>query len=228
MALCFGFSVPDHGTSRKVYILPLRVSIIEPVHESFRKLAFGMLTTALKWRNTYGVDALMASGEIGLVKTVPKFTEQFQLGRSYYHGFDRKKRPVFYAHARMHDPKAQPALTVEKFTVYSMEIGRVLMAHVGQTCLVFDLTGFGLKNMDWGFVLFLAKSFEAYYPVRIAINNSYINTNIVGVGNSRARHSAWRTVDILRHMEGSFAITRPSGSIENHIHKGLYRTMRAY
>lgn len=121
---------------------------------------------SLNWRRTYGVDDLIISGEVGLLPQIPKLLEQFQLGRSYFHGFDRSRRPVFYAHTRMHDPKAQSALTVEKFTIYSMEIGRVLMAHVGQICLVFDLVGFGLKNMDWGFVLFLAKSFEAYYPVR--------------------------------------------------------------
>lgn len=30
--------------------------------------------------------------------------------------------------------------------------------------IVFDMTGFGLKNMDWQCVLFLVKCMEAYYP----------------------------------------------------------------
>jgi len=33
-----------------------------------------------------------------------------------------------------------------------------------QNCLVFDMTDFGLKNMDWPFITFLSRRFEAYYP----------------------------------------------------------------
>lgn len=30
--------------------------------------------------------------------------------------------------------------------------------------LIFDMTGFGLRNMDWNCILYLLKCFEAYYP----------------------------------------------------------------
>lgn len=46
-----------------------------------------------------------------------------------------------------------------------METGRLLIQSPVETvALVFDLTNFGLANMDYSLVQFLVKCFEAYYP----------------------------------------------------------------
>ncbi|KAF9354865.1 hypothetical protein BGX34_010776 [Mortierella sp. NVP85] len=63
------------------------------------------------------------------------------------------------------DPKA-----LEKFTVYVMETGRLMIQPPVETaCLVFDMTGFSLSNMDYNFVKFLVQCFEAYYPESLGI-----------------------------------------------------------
>lgn len=70
-----------------------------------------------------------------------------------------------YLNVRLHKPNDQPAKTLEKLTVYVMEAGRVLLENPVETvCLVFDLTGFSLANMDFNMVKYLVTVFEAYYP----------------------------------------------------------------
>lgn len=39
--------------------------------------------------------------------------------------------------------------------------------------IVFDMTGFGLANMDWKCILFIVKCLEAYYPeVRLSADRT--------------------------------------------------------
>ncbi len=46
-----------------------------------------------------------------------------------------------------------------------MESFRLLMQPPNdKVVLLFDLTGFGLKNMDWNCILYIVKCLEAYYP----------------------------------------------------------------
>lgn len=123
--------------------------------------AWTMLTNQLKWRVSFGVEEIVTSGEPVYNEGLPGFTAQMRSGKAYLHGADKKDRPAFYIHVKLHNPRAQPAATLEKFTVYSLETGRLFLAPPFNQCtLIFDLTSFGLKNMDWSFVLFLAKTFE--------------------------------------------------------------------
>ncbi|KAF9395191.1 hypothetical protein BGZ94_006598, partial [Podila epigama] len=95
----------------------------------------------------------------------PKFFEQLESGKFYINGTDKEGRIVAYLNVRLHRPGDQPAKTLEKLTVYVMEAGRVLLEHPVETvCLVFDLTGFSLSNMDFNMVKYLVTVFEAYYP----------------------------------------------------------------
>lgn len=65
----------------------------------------------------------------------------------------------------MHRAGDQDYKTLERLTIYLMETGRLLIQPPVETvALVFDLTGFGLSNMDYTLVQFLVKCFEAYYP----------------------------------------------------------------
>ncbi|KAF9422531.1 hypothetical protein BGZ94_008547, partial [Podila epigama] len=95
----------------------------------------------------------------------PKFLEQLKSGKFYINGTDKEGRIVAYLNARLHWPDDQPAKTLEKFIVYVMEAGRVLLEHPVETvCLVFDLTGISLSNMDFNMAKCLETVFEAYYP----------------------------------------------------------------
>ena len=53
----------------------------------------------------------------------------------------------------MHKPSEQDPKALEKFTIYVMETGRLMIQPPVETaCLIFDMTGFSLANMDYKYV----------------------------------------------------------------------------
>ncbi|KAF9957610.1 hypothetical protein BGZ65_001956 [Modicella reniformis] len=127
--------------------------------------ALNMLFKAFKWRLDEDIPSVKYSTDVALDQQYPKFFEQLESGKFYIHGTDKENRIVAYLNVRLHHPNDQPAKTLEKLTVYVMECGRVLLEHPVETvCLVFDLTGFTLSNMDFAMVKYLVTVFEAYYP----------------------------------------------------------------
>ncbi|KAG0222137.1 CRAL-TRIO domain-containing protein [Mortierella sp. GBAus27b] len=124
-----------------------------------------MIVKAFKWRTEDNIEEVKAKNEVELDAKYRGFKLQMELGKSYVHGTDKLGRPVVYINVRLHKPADQDAKALEKFTVYVMETGRLMIQPPVETaCLVFDMTGFGLANMDYGFVKFLVQCFEAYYP----------------------------------------------------------------
>ncbi|KAK5805588.1 CRAL-TRIO domain-containing protein [Linnemannia elongata] len=127
--------------------------------------ALNMLFKAFKWRLDEDIPSIKYSSDDSLNEQNPKFFEQLEMGKFYINGTDKDNRIVAYLNVRLHHPGDQPAKTLEKLTIYVMECGRVLLEHPVETvCLVFDLTGFGLSNMDFNMVKYLVTVFEAYYP----------------------------------------------------------------
>jgi hypothetical protein len=124
-----------------------------------------MLATMIKWRIDLEVDKIIEQGEEVLNRELAGFDFQMKSRKTYIHGADKLHRPVFYIHVRIHDPRQQTFEALRTFTLYNMETARLfLTAPTYQSCLVFDMTDFGLRNMDWPFIQFLVKAFEAYYP----------------------------------------------------------------
>ncbi|KAG0327795.1 hypothetical protein BG000_000798 [Podila horticola] len=127
--------------------------------------SLNMLFKAFKWRLDEDIPAVKYSSDDKLDSQYPKFFEQLESGKFYINGTDKEGRIVAYLNVRLHKPNDQPAKTLEKLTVYVMEAGRVLLEYPVETvCLVFDLTGFSLSNMDFAMVKYLVTVFEAYYP----------------------------------------------------------------
>ncbi|KAF9272504.1 hypothetical protein BGZ68_002353, partial [Mortierella alpina] len=127
--------------------------------------AFNMMVKAFKWRLDEDIAAVKYSTDEQLNELYPKFFEQLDSGKFYIHGTDLENRVVAYLNVRLHKPNDQPGKTLEKLTVYVMECARVLLVHPVETvCLVFDLTGFSLSNVDFAMLRYLISAFEAYYP----------------------------------------------------------------
>ncbi|KAG0256551.1 hypothetical protein BG011_004441 [Mortierella polycephala] len=127
--------------------------------------ALNMMFKAFKWRLDEDIPAVKYSTDGELNALYPKFFDQLEGGKFYIHGTDNDGRIVAYLNVRLHKPNDQPAKTLEKLTVYVMEAGRVLLQSPVETvCLVFDLTGFSLSNMDFAMVKYLLQIFEAHYP----------------------------------------------------------------
>ncbi|KAF9142761.1 hypothetical protein BG015_000673 [Linnemannia schmuckeri] len=127
--------------------------------------ALSMMFKAFKWRLDEDIPAVKYSSDVQLNDQNPKFFEQLEMGKFYIKGTDVEGRMVAYLNVRLHHPGDQPPKTLEKLTIYVMECGRVMVEHPVETvCLVFDLTGFSLSNMDFAMVRYLISIFEAYYP----------------------------------------------------------------
>ncbi|KAG0205899.1 hypothetical protein BGX33_007695 [Mortierella sp. NVP41] len=124
-----------------------------------------MLLKAFKWRQEMNVEDVKTLGDDELEAAYPKFKKQLEMGKFYVHGTDKHGQPVVYLNVQLHRAGDQDYKTLERLTIYLMETGRLLIQSPVETvALVFDLTNFGLGNMDYNLVQFLVKCFEAYYP----------------------------------------------------------------
>ncbi|KXS19710.1 CRAL/TRIO domain-containing protein [Gonapodya prolifera JEL478] len=121
--------------------------------------AYIMITNAIKWRLKSDVKGLLEKGEsfIGF--------SSLEKGKGYYLPVtDKLGRPVVCVHVARHH-KNDPLIETERFTIWEMETGRQILKYPAEAAtIVFDMTDFGLKNMDYPFVKILISVLEAYYP----------------------------------------------------------------
>lgn len=127
-----------------------------------------MLGQTLIWRvEEFDIDSIMSRGEQYYIDVEPDegFINQFKRGKVVLHGKDKQGRPIVTIRVRFHDPKAQSEEAMERLTVLVIETARLCLNDYIETAVViFDMTGFGLGNMDYHVVRFLIKCFEAHYP----------------------------------------------------------------
>ncbi|VVT46695.1 uncharacterized protein SAPINGB_P001341 [Magnusiomyces paraingens] len=136
------------------------------------KNALIMIGKTIHWRVTEGhPDKLLQTGEIGAIENkYDDFMLQLRSGKGYIYGYDLNGRPVVHIHSDLHNPKAQELKSVQDFTIYLLETGRLLLKDPVDTATVFfDLSKFGLSNMDYGVVKFLIACFEGYYPETLGL-----------------------------------------------------------
>ncbi|KAI2700123.1 hypothetical protein CBS147317_8484 [Penicillium roqueforti] len=141
--------------------------------------AFSMMASNILWRKEMEVDEeILPRGEEYALeqsrsaKTTSKekkegadFINQLKMGKSFLHGLDRDGRPVIYARVKIHKPGAQSEEALERYIVHVIEATRLILAPPVETgTIVFDLTGFGLSNMEYPPVKFILRCFEANYP----------------------------------------------------------------
>ncbi|KAJ5169862.1 uncharacterized protein N7500_002645 [Penicillium coprophilum] len=142
------------------------------------KKALVMLISTMRWRllEMHVDDDIMFNGEASAVKQSQgsdakekkkgeDFLTQMRLGKSFLHGVDRAGRPICVVRVRLHKAGDQDNEGLERFTVYTIETARLLLAPPVETAtIVFDMTDFGMANMDYAPVKFMIKCFEANYP----------------------------------------------------------------
>ncbi|KAF3059674.1 CRAL-TRIO domain-containing protein C3H8.02 [Daldinia childiae] len=153
--------------------------------------ALVMLMSTMNWRcsEAHVDDEVMANGEelasinekTGDEKTkkvAQDFLAQLRMGKSYCYGTDKTGRPICIVRARLHKAGEQSEEGLERFTVYLIETTRFMLhPPIDTACVVFDLTGFSLANMDYTPVKFMIKCFEANYP-RVLVLFSFIRPRI--------------------------------------------------
>ncbi|KAK6217784.1 hypothetical protein LQW54_003293 [Pestalotiopsis sp. IQ-011] len=138
--------------------------------------ALAMLLSAVAWRDERRLEETVTrTGESAALRADPTpdeagFVAQCRSGKSYVRGTDREHRSVYVIRVRLHDPNAQSAESMEDYVLHNIESIRLLIkAPYDKCCLLFDLTGFGLKNMDFHVVKFLLSVFEARYPETLGV-----------------------------------------------------------
>lgn len=108
-----------------------------------------MLAAALKFRFDMDVEGIIRKGEEGL-KDVPGFLNQFRRGISYIKGNSEApgEYPVYFIHVARHFTNAQKHEVLQQFVLLAMENARQLTTPPYEKAVViFDMNGFGLKNM---------------------------------------------------------------------------------
>ncbi|CAO3630707.1 unnamed protein product [Cunninghamella blakesleeana] len=134
---------------------------------------YNMLVNCLRWRLVMRVDDITALGETGLQKELEKlkpgmgesFLDNLHSNKAVLGGPDKDGRGIAYINVRFHKKEDQDFETIKLLTLYVMETSRMVVHQpVESCCIVFNLEGFTLANMDFDFVKFLLGCFEAYYP----------------------------------------------------------------
>ncbi|KAL8840240.1 MAG: hypothetical protein Q9170_001447 [Blastenia crenularia] len=145
--------------------------------------ALVMLIATMNWRmkDMHVDDDIMMKGEgqavvdsssssAAVKKEGEDFLTQLRLGKSFLHGTDKEGRPMCFVRVRLHRQGEQSEASLERYTVYTIETARLLLApQVDTAAIIFDMTGFSLANMDYGPVKFMIKCFEANYPESLGV-----------------------------------------------------------
>ncbi|KAK7426314.1 phosphatidylinositol transfer protein csr1 [Neonectria magnoliae] len=140
--------------------------------------ALVMLVSTMNWRHTdmHVDDDIMRNGDGAAIidekdaKSPTKQVSQdvlaqLRMGKSFLHGTDKSGRPICVVRVRLHKQGEQCEASLERYTVYIIETARmVLEPPVDTACVIFDMTGFSMANMDYTPVKFMIKCFEANYP----------------------------------------------------------------
>ncbi|KAI8822035.1 phosphatidylinositol transfer protein CSR1 [Fimicolochytrium jonesii] len=122
--------------------------------------AVAMTVATLKWRLEFGVNEVLKEGERACD------VADLESGKSYYgNGSDRDGRPVAYIHVALHDKNTVNHDLGKNQIVLTLETGRLLLQPPQEMAtIVFDLTNFGMKNMDYEFLKFLLQCMQDFYP----------------------------------------------------------------
>ncbi|KAF4234481.1 hypothetical protein CNMCM6805_008582 [Aspergillus fumigatiaffinis] len=147
------------------------------------KNALVMFISTIRWRllDVKVDDDIMKNGEQHALKqsqssdpTEKKAGEEFLMqmrrGKSFLHGVDKSGRPICVVRVRLHKAGDQSQEALDRFTVYTIESARMMLAPPVETaCIIFDMTDFSLANMDYSPVKFMIKCFEANYPESLGV-----------------------------------------------------------
>ncbi|KFY17875.1 hypothetical protein V492_00335 [Pseudogymnoascus sp. VKM F-4246] len=145
--------------------------------------ALVMMISTFHWRSVemHVDDEILVNGEESMLldstssdpakkRRATDFLEQIRTGKSFLHGVDKLGRPMCFIRARLHHAGDQEEESLERYTIYVIEIARFVVQPPAETaCLVFDMTGFSLANMDYTPVKFMINCFEANYPESLGV-----------------------------------------------------------
>ncbi|EGW32214.1 uncharacterized protein SPAPADRAFT_50787 [Spathaspora passalidarum NRRL Y-27907] len=133
--------------------------------------AIAMLTKTLDWRiNEFPADNWVMEGDApSYLKGINQgFVKNFTKEKSWIKGRDKNNNPIFTFQARKHLTTDASVKQNQRYAVVMIEWARLILKDVSESVdtftILFDLTGFSLKNADYSTIKFLADCLEAHYP----------------------------------------------------------------
>lgn len=112
------------------------------------KKALIMMISTMRWRlqDVHVDDDIMTNGEAQALKQATsadpakkqkgeEFLKQMRMGKSFLHGVDKFGRPICVVRVRLHRAGDQEVDTLERFTVYTIETARLLLAPPVETAV---------------------------------------------------------------------------------------------
>ncbi|RLV89954.1 Phosphatidylinositol transfer protein CSR1 [Spathaspora sp. JA1] len=133
--------------------------------------ALDMLMKSLDWRiNEFQCDDWVFEGDAVsyLNSTNEGFIKNFTKEKSWVKGRDKNNNTIFTFQARKHLTSDASAPQNQRYALVMIEWIRFFLKDVSESVdnvtIVFDLTGFSLKNADYSTIKFLADCLEAHYP----------------------------------------------------------------
>lgn len=130
-----------------------------------------MAAHALDWKSTsHLVDKWTSGGdaELAFSKKHPGIIKAFEMKKAYLRGTDKHGGPICVIRVKKHFGSDCAAKDFEIFICLFIEWSRLVLNDFSLgndgANILFDMSGFALKNFDLAVVRFLIKAFEANYP----------------------------------------------------------------
>lgn len=130
--------------------------------------ALAIIGSTCAFRVQYNISAIMKQAELGLTKTRGGFNIMNN-GISYVKGATAAGEPIYFIQVGSHYSSNQTAEELKRGVILLQESLQILMPPpVERKVVIFNLNNFGIRNMDWSIVLFMAKTMESFYPETLA------------------------------------------------------------
>lgn len=133
--------------------------------------ALQMLFRSLDWRvNDMPADKWVyeADGPSYLQGINQGFIKNLTTEKAWIKGRDKFNNPIYVFQAKKHFASDSTVEQGKRFVILTIETIRLFLRDINESCdtvtVVFDLTGFTLKNADYASIKFLAECLEAHYP----------------------------------------------------------------
>jgi hypothetical protein len=144
---------------------------------SVRK-ASTMLQTTVQWR--------ASTPEVARPINWKPHRSIMRTGMSWLYGRDRQGRPLWQIRARLHQPSRSAEVVSCTLTMLEWIIATAMEPPVESCTLLFDLTGYGLKNYDLNWCYKIISACQSHYPYRLG--------NAIVVSAPMSFRGLWSTV----------------------------------
>ncbi|KAJ1894907.1 hypothetical protein LPJ66_004900, partial [Kickxella alabastrina] len=133
--------------------------------------AFNRMVVSVGWRAAQAIDELMWEGELGMHDKI------LNDGVLFRTGYDKLGYPINIIRVKLNIPKERGDGVVERYAAFALEQTSIIARDNGERAtLVYDFDGFGLGNVDKGFIKTLLTFINDSYPQLFSATIQYVDS----------------------------------------------------